>query len=208
MPRSFTEAERSKLLDRIKSAAKELLTVYGARKTTIEMIVKKAVIPKGTFYLFYASKELLLWDVINDYHKTISKVLKDAVENTKDIDAQRFSEILFEIFITVSKSFYPALMIEGEMEAIIRKLPDDLVKDHHNDDADMLTELASILPADSPVFSNRKKVEAVSGALRILFFSLLHRREIGETLYDQSLKILLNGVALELFEPAYKGSEI
>jgi len=208
MPRSFTEAERSKLLDRIKSAAKELLTVYGARKTTIEMIVKKAVIPKGTFYLFYASKELLLWDVINDYHKTISKVLKDAVENTKDIDAQRFSEILFEIFITVSKSFYPALMIEGEMEAIIRKLPDDLVKDHHNDDADMLTELASILPADSPVFSNRKKVQAVSGALRILFFSLLHRREIGETLYDQSLKILLNGVALELFEPAYKGSEI
>ena len=208
MPRSFTEAERSKLLDRIKSAAKELLTVYGARKTTIEMIVKKAVIPKGTFYLFYASKELLFWDVINDYHKTISKVLKDAVENTKDIDAQRFSEILFEIFITVSKSFYPALMIEGEMEAIIRKLPDDLVKDHHNDDADMLTELASILPSDSPVFSNRKKVEAVSGALRILFFSLLHRREIGETLYDQSLKILLNGVALELFEPAYKGSEI
>jgi len=208
MPRSFTEAERSKLLDRIKSAAKELLTVYGARKTTIEMIVKKAVIPKGTFYLFYASKELLLWDVINDYHKTISKVLKDAVENTKDIDAQRFSEILFEIFITVSKSFYPALMIEGEMEAIIRKLPDDLVKDHHNDDADMLTELASILPADSPVFSNRKKVQAVSGALRILFFSLLHRREIGETLYDHSLKILLNGVALELFEPAYKGSEI
>lgn len=208
MPRSFTESECSKLLDRLKSATKELLTIYGARKTTIEMIVKKAVIPKGTFYLFYASKELLFWDVINDYHKDISKVLKDAVENTRDIDAQRFAEILFEIFITVSKSFYPSLMIEGEMEAIIRKLPDDLVKDHHNDDADMLTELSSILPSDSPVFSDRKKVEAVSGALRIIFFSLLHRREIGETLYDQSLKILLKGVALELFEPAYKGREV
>lgn len=208
MPKSFTNEQRSKIVMKLKSSASELMSVYGVRKTTVDMIVQKALIPKGSFYLFYPSKELLFWDVINDYHKTISKVLKDAVENTKDIDAQRFSEILFEIFITVSKSFYPALMIEGEMEAIIRKLPDDLVKDHHNDDADMLTELASILPSDSPVFSNRKKVEAVSGALRILFFSLLHRREIGEILYDHSLKILLNGVALELFEPAYKGSEI
>lgn len=208
MPRSFTESERSKLIHRLKTAAKELLTIYGARKTTIEMIVKKAVIPKGTFYLFYSSKELLFWDVINEYHKDISKVLKDALENTRNIDADRFAEILFQIFITVSASFYPNLMVEGEMESIIRKLPDDLVKDHHNDDADMLTELASILPSDSPVFSDRKKVEAASGALRILFFSLLHRREIGETLYDHSLRILLRGVANELFEPSYKGSEV
>jgi len=43
--------------------------------------------------------------------------------------------------------------------------------------------------------------------LRILFFSLLHRREIVETMYDNSLKILIKGVALELFEPAYKGNE-
>ncbi len=207
MPKTFTEAERIKLINKLKRTAKDLLSVYGARKTTVDMITKKAVIPKGTFYLFYPSKEFLFWEVINEYHDDISTVIKNSIANTKNLDASRFAEILFQVFISVSESFYPALMAEGEMETIIRKLPDEIVEKHQNDDADMLTELASILPLDSSFFPDRKKAEAVSGALRILFFSLLHRREIGETMYDNSLKILIKGVALELFEPAYKGNE-
>ncbi|WP_286081321.1 TetR/AcrR family transcriptional regulator [Parablautia intestinalis] len=32
--------------------------------TTVDEIVKRVNIPKGTFYLFYKSKELLLFEVI------------------------------------------------------------------------------------------------------------------------------------------------
>lgn len=35
----------------------------GVKKTTVDELVKREGIPKGTFYLFYPSKEMLLYDV-------------------------------------------------------------------------------------------------------------------------------------------------
>ncbi|MDY4210978.1 MAG: TetR/AcrR family transcriptional regulator [Treponema sp.] len=33
------------------------------KKTTVDELVKRTGIPKGTFYLFYPSKEILLFDI-------------------------------------------------------------------------------------------------------------------------------------------------
>lgn len=63
MPKSYSEQEREYIKTRLKEEAAKCLAQYGVRRTTVDEIVKRVNIPKGTFYLFYKSKELLLFDV-------------------------------------------------------------------------------------------------------------------------------------------------
>ena len=50
----------------MKEEAAKCLGTYGIRRTMVDEIVKRVKIPKGTFYLFYPSKEMLLFEVIQE----------------------------------------------------------------------------------------------------------------------------------------------
>jgi AcrR family transcriptional regulator len=62
MPKSYSEKERQHLIELLQEAAFESIKKNGIKKTTVDDLVKKVNIPKGTFYLLYKSKELLLFD--------------------------------------------------------------------------------------------------------------------------------------------------
>ena len=62
MPKSYSEQEREYIRNRLKEEAAKCLASYGVRRTTVDEIVRRVNIPKGTFYLFYPSKELLLFE--------------------------------------------------------------------------------------------------------------------------------------------------
>ncbi|MGH2331574.1 TetR/AcrR family transcriptional regulator [Thermoanaerobacter mathranii] len=48
----------SALIKRLIAAAKECLQKYGVKKTSVEQLTKMAGISKGSFYIFYGSKEI------------------------------------------------------------------------------------------------------------------------------------------------------
>ena len=57
VPKSYSEQERTYIKKRLKEEAAKCLAKYGVRRTTVDEIVRRVHIPKGTFYLFYKSKE-------------------------------------------------------------------------------------------------------------------------------------------------------
>lgn len=73
MPKTFSDSERAYIRRRLMEEAKECLGLYGIRKTTVDELVKRVKIPKGTFYLFYESKELLFFDVFCTLHDEMQK---------------------------------------------------------------------------------------------------------------------------------------
>ena len=79
MPKCYSEQEREYIKKRLKEEAADCMARYGIRRTTVDEIVRRVKIPKGTFYLFYQSKELLLFDVILEQHDLIEKKLFDFV---------------------------------------------------------------------------------------------------------------------------------
>lgn len=64
MPRAFTDVERERIRERLLAAGRELFSRYGLRKTTVEELARAAGIAKGTFYLFFPSKEALYAEVL------------------------------------------------------------------------------------------------------------------------------------------------
>ena len=50
-------------------------------------LVKRAGIPKGTFYLFYPSKEMLLFDCAQDFHEEVDEFVSKGMEQADGVEA-------------------------------------------------------------------------------------------------------------------------
>ncbi|WP_440977753.1 TetR/AcrR family transcriptional regulator [Sedimentibacter sp. LTW-03] len=196
MPKPFTEQEREYIKTRLKEEAKECLNRYGIKKTTVDELVKRVNIPKGTFYLFYDSKELLLFDVINDVHDDIQNCVIHGLQALSgNIDSEVLAEFLFSFYKKVENTFLLKILTNGELELLMRKLPLDIVEEHLAHDDLIIENILGIIP-----HRNNVDIKYFSGALRGIFMSMLHKREIGEDVFDPSLKLMIRGIAIQLTE--------
>ena len=68
MPKLYSDEEKKNIIAKLKKEANTLMQEKGVKKTTVDELVKRVGIPKGSFYLFYPSKEMLLFEVLQDYN--------------------------------------------------------------------------------------------------------------------------------------------
>lgn len=195
MPKTFTKNEREFIKQRLMEEAKLCLVQYGVRKTTVDELVKRVNIPKGTFYLFYDSKELLFYDVFNNFHDEIhEKMLSEIAYIKQDIDPVRLTDLIFSVYKLVEASFMLKFMTEGELEMILRKLPPDAAVKHAEKDDFSIEQLISLVPG---LKSNHIRV--FSAALRGIFLAMLHKHEIGDEVFDDALKVMIHGIVIQMF---------
>lgn len=196
MPKSFATHEREYIKKRLLEEASQCLKLYGVKKTTIDELVKRVNISKGSFYLFYISKEALFFDVLCDFHNDIhNDILAQIDELGKDVSAEKITEIIFNLYKKIETSFLYKFIINGELELLIRKLPDEITQDHIQQDDLSMEQFLSKLPG-----INTTNLETYSAALRAVFLSMLYRREIGDHLYDNALKLILRGIVIQMFK--------
>ncbi|MDF2820501.1 MAG: TetR family transcriptional regulator [Clostridiales bacterium] len=196
LPKIYSDKEREYIIKRLKEEAEECLKLFGVKKTTVDELVRRANIPKGTFYLFYASKELLLFDVINDLHDRIqSKFMHEAISLQEGITSEKLTNLLFMIFKEVDNTCLLSIMTNGDLELLMRKLPDDVVKEHLEHDDLSMEQIMAFIPQ-----ARGKNIEHFSGAFRGIFLVLLHKREIGEEIFDDVFKLMINGLVIQLME--------
>lgn len=189
----FTENEKLLIDDKLKKAAEQCLKTYGVRKTTVEQLTKIAGISKGAFYNFYESKELLFFRVLENFQRTIGEELISIFNEKHQSKKQGFIEGIFNMFIKVKDSFLVTLMENQDLEYLMRKLPQEVISNHHSFDDKLAENIFKVLGVEAS-----EKVEIASAALRAIFLTMLHEKEIGVH-YEKALKVLIVGVANEIF---------
>lgn len=195
MPKSYSEQEREHIKKRLKEEAVKCLAQYGIRRTTVDEIVQRVNIPKGTFYLFYKSKELLLFDVILEEHEMIDQKVYQAVneiEQDGDI-AEQLTKIVFDFFVLVSKSPILKMINTSEVEILARKLPPEVLKEHLEYDSSAVEKIFSMLPV-----KDGTDKDTFSAAFRAIYFSTLHENEIGEKYFEDVLYLLIKGLVNQI----------
>lgn len=192
MPKTFSEKERQIIIANLKRSAYDSMVQKGIKATTVDDLVKEVNIPKGTFYLFYKSKELLLYDVLmskeEEFHKTMEVKLLKLMEN---FNVSAVSNLLFEFYQEGFKIVPFNIMKNGELDVLIRKLPDEAVSKSVHTDDEFLLLLKNLFP--------NMKEEAItyySSAFRAIFFTAMYQREISN--YPEALKLLINGLVLQM----------
>lgn len=193
MPKSYSEQEREYIKKRLKEEAAKCLAIYGVRRTTVDEIVKRVNIPKGTFYLFYKSKELLLFEVIQEQQENVNRELFEAISSIsdKELSAEKLTEMVFGFFKKTEEMLILKLADVDEMELLKRKLPLEIVEGHFQDDTNTIERIIALLPTKKEV-----DVNIVSAAFHAIYYATLHKVEIGEQ-YDEALRTLIYGVVAQ-----------
>lgn len=195
MPKSYSEQEREYIKKRLKEEAAKCLAHYGVRRTTVDEIVKRVHIPKGTFYLFYKSKELLLFDAIEEQHDIVTRELYQAISNiaASELSADKLTDVIFKFYKLTEEMPILKQLDLGEVELLVRKLPQEVVGEHLQDDTDMIEKLFSLLPVKKEV-----DIKVMSAVFHSIYYATLHKSEIGEEHYDAALRSLIYGVVTQV----------
>jgi Transcriptional regulator len=199
MPKRFTDNEKAVIKQRLKEEARVLLNTFGVKKTTVDELVRRANIPKGTFYLFYDSKELLLFDVINEMHDVVqNRLLYELKDIRGRLTIEQITELLMTLYLEVNNSGLLKIMMSSDMELLMRKLPEEVVKEHQASDDFHMEQLFSMLSIRKDI-----NIEAFSGAFRGIFMTMLYKREIGEEIFDDAMRLMLKGLVIQMVEENY-----
>lgn len=206
MPKIYSETERTDIKDCLKREANILMIERGIKKTTVDELVKRAGIPKGTFYLFYPSKEMLLFECIQDFHNEADKIISDGMEQIirkykSRTKGKRFSnecldeitDVLMEAINITSGSCLKIMLDPESMNLLISKLPEDVLKKHGNYSKE------NILPEFFGI-KDKEKIQAISGSFTLILLGLIYSPVLGDELAEKSTRLLVRGVVNQMVE--------
>lgn len=196
MPKVYSELEKQHIKKRLKEEAAICMSIYGVKKTTVDELVKRARIPKGTFYLFYENKEVLFFEVLYELHDLVEeKFFSKLREHGEDISVDSLTDWITQMYLDSNNLSMLKVMETGDWEMLMRKLPEDVIKNHVLHDNDLILSLSKYIPQIS-----NKNLEDFAAALRAIFIMLVYKKEIGMNNFTDVLRLTIRGVVLQLLE--------
>ena len=205
MPKIYSDEEKKNIIAKLKNEANKLMQEKGVKKTTVDELVKRVGIPKGTFYLFYPSKEMLLFEVSQDFHEHVDEYITNGFckiinSKNKSMDEMDFSDCVEEITDVILgameityHSCLRVLLIPESMTLILSKIPNEVLEKHRQEDRHIGWELFKGLCVKKGM-----SLDAVVGAFMMIIFGAMYKREIGENNWKERMRIAIRGIVLQL----------
>ena len=193
MATAFTTEEKEVIRKKLHKVAKECLQRYGVKKTTVDQMAAMVDISKGSFYNFYSSKEMLFFKVLEEYQIDVMNRLTEQLGMETKIDTNRLVQLLYDFYQDFRYSFMYTIFKNHEMELLVRKLPKEVIINHHLIDDRMVKKIVSRINIRENV-----SVEIVSALFRTIAMTILHIEEIGEGQFDTTLKLVIQGIVEQI----------
>ena len=157
-------------------------------------IIRRVDIPKGTFYLFYESKEALFFDLLVTY---ADEVESDYLSMLQEIDENHIVTSLTDIFYTLLIKFYDEGLyrfLDGaELELVLRRLPDKSLPDISKRMSTVIHNLFSYFYID-----DKEDIKSFEAGYEALLYLLLSADRLKDK--EKALRLLVRGLVLQMVE--------
>lgn len=193
MGTAFTDSEITAIRERLKREGRECLARFGIRKTTVDQLSVAAGISTGAFYRFYDSKELLFFEIIEDMHEEMYGRALRTLRARVDLPQAERMELAILQFFEQMKELSVASVWESDMDYLLRKIPEETLRDHWSDDRTHLRELI--------VGSGLKLTVGPDEATAILWgitLMLPGRRNFPADEFDRTIRFIVRAVCKQL----------
>jgi len=198
MPKGFTDAQKKQLQMDLKNAGKKLFVQYGVKKTSVSLLTESVGIAKGSFYLFYDSKEELFIDILEDIEDVIQVQMLEEIKTSQSSAPDLFKYLLKSRLRSAAEDPIIKMTLKTDViEQIWSKLPEARRLENLARDARFIESFLTYRPEASLMF--RVGSDKLAGIFRSLFFLILHKLEIGEHVYDEVLDFMVDACVDKLF---------
>jgi AcrR family transcriptional regulator len=179
MPKAFTEQEKELIRKRLLEQGYMQFSAYGLRKTNIEELAEAAGISKGAFYLFYASKEALFMDVVEQVEQRFRQELFAMVDVPGPSPRARLFALLQYAFRRVKTIPLLQFLTSSDYDLLFRRLPPEIFQEHLANDRVFIIEL--ITRCQNAGIPIRVQPEEMISLLYPLVLTILHEDEYAGT---------------------------
>ena len=203
MAKGFSENEKILIRQSIIDNGINLFSSYGLKKTGIKDITNAVGIAQGSFYIFFNSKEELYFEILELEEKKIKETLINEVyplENNPEKYIELFLTRSFEL--VADNPLLLQLYEDNSLEIILRKLPKEKLESHIRQDSSILSQVIKIW--ESKGIHIKESPETITGLMRSLFILSTHKKEIGEHVYNNTVKLLIKLISTGLVNKEMK----
>lgn len=183
--RAFTDEEKVRIRGDLIRAYETCLNQFGLQKTSVDEIVRMAGISKGSFYLFYESKEALFVDVLDTVQERVVATAYEVTPAGSPRETMR--QVLLHIYHEIQKTPWLLRLDEVEYVRLLHRLPPDRIAQHMSHDGRDIAKVAAHFGIRFCV-----PVETLTAMVRILLYPILVSDKVGPGM-DAAAEILIRG---------------
>lgn len=200
MPKAFSEHEKETIRAQMREKGKKLFEKQGLKKTSVDELTEAVGISKGAFYLFYESKEELFLEILEALETDFRSRIFDFSISPNEDARKLLAKLLKSALLTWDR--YPLLKNFGmtEYEYLARKLPAERIQAHANRDNEFVSDFIKRIKRAG--ITVKASPHLISNLMKSLFFVSLHRDELGENGYVETMGVLAELVAAYIVEDA------
>ena len=194
MPKGFSEHEKALIQQRLLTEGYKQFSAYGLKKTTVEELAVAAGISKGAFYLFYASKEALFMEVIEETtEKRFRQELLAAVDLPGASPRARLLALLRKAFAIFKAVPMLRFFTGSDYDVLLRRIPAEQLTRHVANDRQFFDILikacrATGIPVQAPA-------DQLSAILFALALGVMHEDTWSADNFGGAIDVLLELVA-------------
>ncbi len=192
MAAPFSEQEKVSVRNSLKQAASACISTVGMRGATVEGLARSAGISKGAFYEFYATKELLFFEVLEDWHGALYHAAMDVLENRKDLNGPERAAAAILRVCGIFQEHSLVGFVENDLPFLLRKIPEDILRDHYHSDEVHITDIIQ-----ESGLRLKQPPEVACAAVRAIFLFMQNRSQIGAS-FPKVIELLVRGVCEQL----------
>jgi len=193
MPKAFSDHEKETIRQQLREAGQRLFAVHGLKKTSVDDLTQATGISKGAFYLFYDSKEELLMEILEQIEVTMQTAILEFALQPEHNARANVRTLLTNLLVLWDE--YPLLKQFGQEEyrLLVRKLPPARVQRHVDQDERFVRHFAEKFHREG--IPMRIAPYLVANLFKSLFFVSLHRDELGNAAYAETMSVLVDLIA-------------
>lgn len=191
MSRGFNEHEKQVITNSLIEQGRILFSKTGFQKTSILEITKNVGIAQGTFYKFFHSKEELYFVILEMEEQKIREQFLNIEVCKEDHPKKTIKTILQEMIHTIETNpLIRELYIGSNMDEMLKRLSPELLEKHFMKDSNALLTLAE--KWRSLGIHVKEDPTVIAGLLRSLFVLTLHEKEIGTSVYKETMNLFID----------------
>ncbi len=186
-PIIFKNESRERAKNTMYENGYNLIKKHGIKKTLVEDITKVTGIAKGTFYNFFESKELFIYEVIVYKRKCIKAMLSQIMLEKSSLDKESLKK--FVIDLTFGDNNIYNYLDDEDMAALELKVPEATSSKAFDQDMALM-----ILNNIANSQRNNCDYKIIANYIKILSLAVSNKNKLNEEVLNQTTDLIISSL--------------
>ncbi|MDF2866006.1 MAG: hypothetical protein K0R72_824 [Clostridia bacterium] len=186
-PIIFKNESRERAKNTMYENGYNLIKKHGIKKTLVEDITKVTGIAKGTFYNFFESKELFIYEVIVYKRKCIKAMLSQIMLEKSSLDKESLKK--FVIDLTFGDNNIYNYLDDEDMAALELKVPEATSSKAFDQDMALM-----ILNNINNSERNNCDYKIIANYIKILSLAVSNKKKLNDEVLNQTTDLIISSL--------------